>query len=195
MVSRRRLDAQASEGINTEQEERKRNEALEKEMERRRLKEEKRQELMSMTSYVVMQKTAKYMDRFFIDPIVGFFFPAVGDFLSSLLALPFIYYSLFVIKSVPLTLAVISNVLKDMLVGIVPLLGDVLDAIYRSYSKNLRLITGYINDDKQIIHQVNKKAVKAAIFIVVLCILIYWLTSLVAGAIAWMWHGITSLLG
>ena len=144
MVSRRRLDAQASEGINTEQEERKRNEALEKEMERRRLKEEKRQELMSMTSYVVMQKTAKYMDRFFIDPIVGFFFPAVGDFLSSLLALPFIYYSLFVIKSVPLTLAVISNVLKDMLVGIVPLLGDVLDAIYRSYSKNLRLITGYI---------------------------------------------------
>lgn len=195
MVSRRRLDAQASEGINTEQEERKRNEALEKEMERRRLKEEKRQELMSMTSYVVMQKTAKYMDRFFIDPIVGFFFPAVGDFLSSLLALPFIYYSLFVIKSVPLTLAVISNVLKDMLVGIVPLLGDVLDAIYRSYSKNLRLITGYINDDKQIIHQVNKKAVKAAIFIVVLCLLIYWLTSLVAGAIAWMWHGITSLLG
>lgn len=195
MVSRRRLDAQASEGINTEQEERKRNEALEKEMERRRLKEEKRQELMSMTSYVVMQKTAKYMDRFFIDPIVGFFFPAVGDFLSSLLALPFIYYSLFVIKSVPLTLAVISNVLKDMLVGIVPLLGDVLDAIYRSYSKNLRLITGYINDDKQIIHQVNKKAVKAAIFIVVLCILIYWITSLVAGAIAWMWHGITSLLG
>lgn len=195
MVSRRRLDAQASEGINTEQEERKRNEALEKEMERRRLKEEKRQELMSMTSYVVMQKTAKYMDRFFIDPIVGFFFPAVGDFLSSLLALPFIYYSLFVIKSVPLTLAVISNVLKDMLVGIVPLLGDVLDAIYRSYSKNLRLITGYINDDKQIIHQVNKKAVKAAIFIVVLCLLIYWLTSLVAGAIAWMWHGITSLFG
>ena len=195
MVSRRRLDAQASEGINTEQEERKRNEALEKEMERRRLKEEKRQELMSMTSYVVMQKTAKYMDRFFIDSIVGFFFPAVGDFLSSLLALPFIYYSLFVIKSVPLTLAVISNVLKDMLVGIVPLLGDVLDAIYRSYSKNLRLITGYINDDKQIIHQVNKKAVKAAIFIVVLCILIYWITSLVAGAIAWMWHGITSLLG
>ena len=195
MVSRRRLDAQASEGINTEQEERKRNEALEKEMERRRLKEEKRQELMSMTSYVVMQKTAKYMDRFFIDSIVGFFFPAVGDFLSSLLALPFIYYSLFVIKSVPLTLAVISNVLKDMLVGIVPLLGDVLDAIYRSYSKNLRLITGYINDDKQIIHQVNKKAVKAAIFIVVLCMLIYWITSLVAGAIAWMWHGITSLLG
>lgn len=195
MVSRRRLDAQASEGINMEQEERKRNEALEKEMERRRLKEEKRQELMSMTSYVVMQKTAKYMDRFFIDPIVGFFFPAVGDFLSSLLALPFIYYSLFVIKSVPLTLAVISNVLKDMLVGIVPLLGDVLDAIYRSYSKNLRLITGYINDDKEVIHEINKKAIKTVIFIVVLCVLIYWLTSLVAGAISWMWNGITSLFG
>lgn len=195
MVSRRRLDAQASEGINMEQEERKRNEALEKEMERRRLKEEKRQEMMSQPTYVVMSNTAKYMDRFFIDPIVGFFFPAVGDFLSSLLALPFIYYSLFVVKSIPLTLAVISNVLKDMLVGIVPLLGDFLDAFYRSYSKNLRLITGYIDDDKEIIHEVNKKAVKTAIFIVILCVLIYWLTSLVAGAISWMWNGITSLFG
>ena len=182
-------------GFNKEQEERKRDEALQKEEERRRLKEEKRQEMMSMTSYVVMDKTAKIMDKYLVDPILGFFFPAAGDMLSSVLAVPFIYYSLCVVKSIPLTLAVISNVLVDMLVGIVPLLGDVIDAFHRSYSKNLRLITGYIDDDKQIIHQVNKKAVKAAIFIVVLCLLIYWLTSLVAGAIAWMWHGITSLFG
>lgn len=182
-------------GFNKEQEERKRDEALKKEEERRRLKEEKRQEMMSMTSYVVMDKTAKIMDKYLVDPILGFFFPAAGDMLSSVLAVPFIYYSLCVVKSIPLTLAVISNVLIDMLVGIVPLLGDVIDVFHRSYSKNLRLITGYIDDDKQIIHQVNKKAVKAAIFIVVLCLLIYWLTSLVAGAIAWMWHGIISLFG
>ena len=70
-----------------------------------------------------------------------------------------------------------------------------MDAIYRSYSKNLRLITGYINDDKEVIHEINKKAIKTVIFIVVLCVLIYWLTSLVAGAISWMWNGITSLFG
>ena len=195
MVSRRRQEAMADMGFNKEQEERKRDETLKKEEERRRLKEEKRQEMMSMTSYVVMDKTAKIMDKYLVDPILGFFFPAAGDMLSSVLAVPFIYYSLCVVKSIPLTLAVISNVLVDMLVGIVPLLGDVIDVFHRSYSKNLRLITGYIDDDKQIIRQVNKKAVKAAIFIVVLCLLIYWLTSLVAGAIAWMWHGITSLFG
>lgn len=107
-------------GFNKEQEERKRDEALKKEEERRRLKEEKRQEMMSMTSYVVMDKTAKIMDKYLVDPILGFFFPAAGDMLSSVLAVPFIYYSLCVVKSIPLTLAVISNVLVDMLVGIVP---------------------------------------------------------------------------
>ena len=43
--------------------------------------------------------------------------------------------------------------------------------------ENLRLVTGYIEDDKEIINKVNKKAFWTAVFIVVLCWLIYVVIS------------------
>ena len=96
----------------------------------------------------------------------------------SQFAFPFIYYSLCVVKSIPLTLAVIFNILMDVLIGAIPFyIGDVLDVFKRSYVENLRLITGYIEDDKEIINKVNKKAFWTAVFIVVLCWLIYLIIS------------------
>ena len=76
---------------------------------------------MNMPSYRIMVKTSKYMDKYFLDPILGFILPAgIGDTISSVFAFPFIYYSLCVVKSVPLTLAVIFNILKDVLIGVIP---------------------------------------------------------------------------
>lgn len=175
MESSRRQQAQADLGMDFNREDEKREVALAKEQERAAKKEAKRQELMSMPSYRLMANTAKYMDKYFLDPILGFILPAgVGDALSSVFAFPFIYYSLCVIKSIPLTLAVIYNILMDVLIGAIPFcIGDVLDIFKRSYIDNLKLITGYIEDDKEIINKVNKKAFKTAIFIAVLCGLIY----------------------
>ncbi len=157
-------------------EDQKREAALAKEQARVEKKEAKRQEMMNMPSYRVMEKTAKYMDRYFLDPILGFVLPAgIGDALSSVFAFPFIYYSLCVVKSIPLTLAVIHNILMDVLIGAIPFyIGDLLDIFKRSYIANLKLITGYIEDDQEVINKVNKKAFWTAVLIVVLCWLIYW---------------------
>ena len=180
MENSRRQQAQADLGMNFAEEDQKREAALAKEQERAAKKEAKRQEMMNKTSYRVMEKTAKYMDKWFLDPILGFVLPAgVGDTLSSVFAFPFIYYSLCVVKSVPLTLAVIFNILKDVLIGAIPFyIGDLLDVFKRSYLENLRLITGYIEDDKEIISKVNEKAFWTAVLIVVICFLIYWIISL-----------------
>ena len=138
----------------------------------------KREKMMNMPSYRLMVGTAKYMDKWFLDPILGFFLPGIGDVLSSVFAFPFIYYSLCVVKSIPLTLAVIYNILMDVLIGVIPFyIGNVLDVFKRSYVENLKLITGYIEDDKEIINKVNKKAFWTAVFIVVLCWLIYVVIS------------------
>ncbi len=151
----------------------------------------KREKMMNMPSYRLMVGAAKYMDKWFLDPILGFIFPVgIGDALTSVFAFPFIYYSLCVVKSIPLTLAVIYNILKDVLIGAIPFyIGDVLDVFKRSYVENLRLVTGYIEDDKEIINKVNKKAFWTAVFIVVLCWLIYvvisWAISL--GTMAYDW--------
>lgn len=172
--------------MNFEQEDRRREIALAKEQARVAQKEEERQRMRGMASYRIMESTAKYMDGWFLDPIIGFILPGFGDVVSSAFALPFIYYSLFVIGSVPLTLAVIYNVLIDMLIGSVPWIGDFLDCFKRSYKDNLRLITGYIDDDKEIINRVRRQAFRTVIFIAILCLFIYWMVSLAIRLGSWL---------
>ena len=86
---------------------------------------------MNCSSYRIMVKTAKYMDQYYLDPLIGLIPGGVGDVLSSSLAMPFIYYSLCVVRSIPLTLAVIYNVLLDVLIGAIPFVGNVLDIFKR----------------------------------------------------------------
>lgn len=190
MESSRRQQAQSDLGMNFEREDLKRNAALAKEQERVEKKQAKREQMMNRSSYRMMVKTAKYMDKYYLDPLIGLIPGGVGDTISSLAALPFIYYSLCVVKSIPLTLAVIYNILIDVLIGAIPFyIGDILDVFKHSYVENLKLITGYIEDDKEIINKVNKKAFWTAVFIVVLCWLIYvvisWAISL--GTRVWDW--------
>lgn len=178
MTNSRRQQAQADMGMNFEREDQQRETALAKEQERQAEKEAKREALMTTTSYRIMDTTAKYMDKYFLDPIIGLIPGGIGDVLSSFLALPFIYFALVQVKSIPLTLAVICNVLKDALLGSIPFfIGDIIDVFNRSYVANLRLITGYVNDDKAVIHEVNRKATWSAIFIVILCVLIYFIVK------------------
>ena len=187
MANSRRQQAQADMGMNFEREDQQRETALAKEQERQAEKEAKREALMTTTSYRIMDTTAKYMDKYFLDPIIGLIPGGIGDVLSSFLALPFIYFALVQVKSIPLTLAVICNVLKDALLGSIPFfIGDIIDVFNRSYVANLRLITGYVNDDKAVIHEVNRKATWSAIFIVILCVLIYFIVKWAIGLGNWI---------
>lgn len=188
MESSRRQRAQSNLGMNFEREDRKREMALAKEQERADRKARKRREMMNSPSYRAMVNTAKFMDKYFLDPILGFILPAgIGDALSSIFALPFVYFSLFKVKSIPLTLAVINNILIDILIGAIPFfIGDIFDIFKRSYIDNLKLITGYIEDDKEIISEVQRKAFWTALFIVLLCWLIYMVFSMAAAAFNWL---------
>ena len=172
MESSRRQRAQSDLGLNFEREDFRREAALAKEQERVAKKEAKREKMMNRSSYRIMVKTAKYMDKYYLDPLIGLIPGGVGDVLSSSLAMPFIYYSLCVVRSIPLTLAVIYNVLLDVLIGAIPFVGNVLDIFKRSYLNNLRLITGYIEDDKEIISKVRKKALATAVLIAIVCALL-----------------------
>ena len=69
------------------------------------------------------------------------------------------------------------------MLGAIPVIGNVFDIFKRSYVDNLKLITGYIEDDKEIISKVRKKAFATAVFIAIICFLIY-LMVLLAMAVA-----------
>ena len=194
MESARRREAQEDLGLTTSKEQERIDHAIEKEEARRRKKEQKRQELETDSSYRMVKGIATVMDKFFLDPIIGFFLPAVGDILTSVMTLPSIMVALFKVRSIPLTLAIIYNMLVDMLIGLIPFwIGDILDAFNRSYMKNYKLIVGFVEDDKEVIHEVNRKAVFTGICILVFCLLIYWLTKLVIYVTTSVWEWIQGL--
>lgn len=185
--SGRRRQAQEDLGLTSQEEQMDIERSIRKEEQRKAEKEMRRMEIEMSSSYRMVQGIAKFMDKYLLDPIIGFFVPGIGDILSSVLVLPFIHVSLFKIKSVPLTLAVIYNVLIDVLIGLIPFyIGDIIDVFNRAYLKNARLITGFVEDDKEVISEVNRKVAWMGFMILVLCVLIYFMVLLVMKLMDWL---------
>lgn len=144
--------------------------------------------------YRLIRTIKNVMDRYYLDPLIGLLFPTAGDIFSSAMTLPFLTVSLFKIKSIPLTLAILYNMLVDMMLGIIPLwIGDLLDIFSRSYAKNYRLIVGFVEGDKEVIQEVNRKALLTAVGILVLCVIIYWVAKLAVYLTTALWTWISGL--
>lgn len=187
MANNRRNDAMTELGFANEKEENVVSEAINKEELRRKRKEEKLRELQESDSYQLIEFITTLCDKYFLDPIIGLI-PVVGDFITSVVGLPFIYVTLVKVRSFPLTLAVIYNYLIDMLLGCIPFfIGDFLDFVNRAHIKNMKLITHYVQDDKATVNEVNSKALRTAFLIVILSFVIYYTIKLVSGVLEWGW--------
>ncbi len=116
-------------------------------------------------------KFSKIMDDYYIDPILGLI-PGAGDLISSILSL----YSLriaFKLKSVPLFIAMLFNILLDLLIGLIPVAGTIGDFFYKSNIQNYQLAEGYIRKDQKIRKSINKRAAVFAGGILAMLFLIY----------------------
>lgn len=135
-------------------------------------KHQQRQQAKESKVYRMMEAMERYMDRYYLDAIIGFI-PGWGDAISLLCAAPFIYFSARVVKSVPLTLAVINNALRDILLGLIPFfVGDIIDAFHRSNSRNMAMVRGFVEGDQVVIRQVNQRAWQAVAILITLLALI-----------------------
>ncbi|AXV49070.1 DUF4112 domain-containing protein [Prevotella denticola] len=153
----------------------------------RQSREKKIRNLKESKAYRFLCMITLLADKYFLDALLGFV-PSVGDLVSSVFGLPFIYVTLFKVKSIPLTLAVIYNYLVDILLGSIPFfIGDTIDFFCKAHVKNLDLITHYVEGDKKTIRQVRSKALLTALLIIVLCVIIYFAFRLLAGVTEWAW--------
>ena len=153
----------------------------------RQSREKKIRNLKESKAYRFLCMITLLADKYFLDALLGFV-PSVGDLVSSVFGLPFIYVTLFKVKSIPLTLAVIYNYLVDILLGSIPFfIGDAIDFFCKAHVKNLDLITHYVEGDKKTIRQVRSKALLTAFLIIVLCVIIYFAFRLLAGVTEWTW--------
>lgn len=188
LQSNRRRQAQRELGLTDEHEQAQLERALHQEEERQRKKELRRMEIEESSAYQATQTIAKWMDKYFLDPILGFILPAgMGDTLTSIFVIPYIYVAVCKVRSFPLTLAVIFNVLRDVALGLIPFcIGDIIDTFNRSYVQNARLIVGFVEDDKSIIEEVNRKALWTGVLILIFCAIIYLLVRLAIQVGSWI---------
>ncbi len=122
--------------------------------------------------YRWLVKLTKWMDDYYLDPIMGLI-PGAGDVLTSISGLPAVAFCLFVVRSVPLTLAVTFNILFDVMMGCLPFfVGNIFDFFVRSHRKNLQLIQGYVDGDSAVVGEVRKKALIMLLGILLLIALI-----------------------
>ena len=131
-----------------------------------------RQRLMDNRAYQTMRGLTRYMDRYYLDALIGVI-PGWGDAIALVSVVPFVYFSLKVIKSIPLTLAVLNNALRDVLLGMIPFfVGDIIDIFHRANTQNMQMIQGFVDGDEAVIKQVNQRARQSAIVLILLLLLI-----------------------
>lgn len=147
---------------------------------------EKQKIIQNSVSYKLVHAIALWMDRRLLDPLIGLVLPGFGDALTSVLAVPYLYLSIVKLKSIPLTLAIVCNILLDVLIGIIPYIGVVGDVFKRAFTRNAALIKGYVEGDKAIMQEIDRKAVGMAFLIVILCGLIYAMVLAAVKIVEWI---------
>jgi len=71
-------------------------------------RELRRKRLMDNKAYQTMQGLTRYMDRYYLDALIGVI-PGWGDAIALVCVVPFVYFSSHVIKSVPSTSSIVPT--------------------------------------------------------------------------------------
>lgn len=87
-----------------------------------------------------VERLAHLMDRRYIDPVMGFFLPGVGDVLGAAIGLYSVYLARKLGYSKVILARMIINLSVDSLVGSVPVLGSVFDLFNKAHLRNLALL-------------------------------------------------------
>ena len=143
-----------------------------------------RKRLEESRTYGWLQRASELMDRYYVDAALGFAIPGgIGDAIAALISVVYVAFTAIKIRSFALTLAIINNTLRDILLGMIPFyVGDIIDVFHRSNQQNMALIKGFVEGDEEIIKTVNRKAAYSVVIFICLCILIYIMVKIVIWA-------------
>lgn len=86
--------------------------------------------------------------RFGIDSLIGLI-PGAGDWLGGFMALYFPMQAVFRDLPSSVVARMFFNILLDIFIGAIPLLGDLFDFVWKANVKNARLLEEYVRDPKE----------------------------------------------
>src|SRR5690242_19595972 len=124
--------------------------------------------------------------RIGLDPLMGLL-PGVGDFLGGTLSLWLIYDAARLGMSKRTLARMGLNVLLDTTVGSVPVVGDVMDALWKSNARNMRLVEGEYRPGQK-----GRSFAQIGLTFLVLVLSIY---AALLGAVYLVLKGLMSLFG
>lgn len=83
---------------------------------------------------------ARVLDRYGVDAVLGFFVPGLGDVLGSLLGLYIVSIAMRRGVAGVVIARMLLNLGLDMVLGVVPVVGDLADVAFQANVKNLALL-------------------------------------------------------
>ncbi len=83
-----------------------------------------------------------------LDPILGFFLPGAGDVITGTGSISLLFLALKERVPTIVLLRMILNIVVDTVGGLLPVVGDAFDLVWRSNKRNLELIEKYRDDPK-----------------------------------------------
>jgi len=90
--------------------------------EENRLKAQER--LNDSNAYKAMEQVQKLMDTYYLDGVIGLLPFGIGDILAALFAVLYVWFAVAKVRSIPLSLAIINNSLRDVALGLIPLISS-----------------------------------------------------------------------
>lgn len=87
--------------------------------------------------------------RFGVDSVIGLI-PGAGDWIGGLTAMYLPVYAAMLNVSAPVIFRMFINILLDIGIGSIPILGDIFDVAWKANIKNARLLDDYQKDPGKI---------------------------------------------
>lgn len=137
--------------------------------------------------YTRLQRVSTVMDKYYLDAAMGLIPGGVGDIATALFSLIYVYVGARVVKSPALSVALLNNIVRDLMLGLIPFyVGDIIDVFHRSNRQNMRLVEGYVSGDEKVVRQVHARVWQSAVTIVLMlgvAGLLIWCVARLIGAI------------
>jgi hypothetical protein len=134
--------------------------------------------------------------RIGIDPLLGLL-PGVGDWLSGIVSAYMLFLALRLGLPVAALTRMLANLLLDLLVGMVPVVGDIFDFGYKANARNLHLIESYLDNTsaEQAFSDRSRQTIPIGVLVVGLVIVLIVAIALGLAVITTLLKVLLSILG
>jgi hypothetical protein len=87
-----------------------------------------------------VRKLARILDHGMVDPLLGFVLPGIGDLIGSLIGLYIVAIAVRRRVSPIVVARMVLNLAIDACIGVIPVIGDVADVLFKANDKNVALL-------------------------------------------------------